>query len=419
MDKYLSQLLDEIPESTLHDVAQNIMDEPIPEEVKRRLLKPLLPRKPRPSPAPRPSIKVRERKRKAIVREFNPNFPSKALRTTADYQTEILNLFDVASNKMTDELAFRQTPFAIGIFLRGWQMDVPKGHPLGADPKAFLEGLRPQTYDKLEEEIRALNGIKFRPQGSAAKDRARWHRRVHWPSVSPQARSHYPTKWDWWGTWQSHPPYPGAAREVDPQRVWVGIDQVESLWLDIARYQPLRGGSYIPLPREVQIKKVVINVKNKDDHCLRWALRSALNPATHHVDRPSQYPTLDNLNFKATDAPIPIFQIPKVEKQNNLAINVFGWKKGVIIHHLSKQPANMPRINLLLIENAGKFHYTWIKDTRASPGAQALLWAMTSWLQQRRPAGVQQARVPRDQPDRCEGGDARRGWEQASLPEPP
>ena len=45
------------------------------------------------------------------------------------------------------------------------------------------------------------------------------------------------------------------------------------------------------------------------------ALRSALNPATHHVDRPSQYPTLDNLNFKATDAQTPISQIPKVEKQ--------------------------------------------------------------------------------------------------------
>ena len=232
MDENISQLLDKIPESTVHDVAQNIMDEPIPEEVKRKLLKPLLPRKPRPSPAPHPSIKARERKRKAIVREFNPNFPSKALRTTADYQQvydvaqniigepipeevkkrllkpllprkpqpsppprpskkarerkrkaivrefdpnfpskalrttadyqqEILNLFDVASNKKIDKLAFRQTAWAIGSFLRGWQMDVPKRHPLGADPKAFLVGLRPQIYNKLEEQIRALNGIKF------------------------------------------------------------------------------------------------------------------------------------------------------------------------------------------------------------------------------------------------------------------
>ena len=28
-------------------------------------------------------------------------------------------------------------------------------------------------------------------------------------------------------------------------------------------------------------------------------------------------------------------------------------------------------------------------------------------------------RVPRDRPDRCEGGDARRGQEQTGLPEPP
>ena len=54
--------------------------------------------------------------------------------------------------------------------------------------------------------------------------------------------------------------------------------------------------------------------------------------------------------------------IPKVEKLNNLAINVFGWDKGVTVYRLSTQPDGMPRINLLLIEKAGKFHYTWIKD---------------------------------------------------------
>ena len=118
--------------------------EPISEEVKRRLLKPLLPQNPRPVPPPRPS---RRRKRKAIVEEF-----PKALRTTADYQQEILDLFDVASSKK--KLAFRQTPWAIGSFLRGWQMDVPKGHPFGADPKAFPEGSRPQIYNKLKKEIR-------------------------------------------------------------------------------------------------------------------------------------------------------------------------------------------------------------------------------------------------------------------------
>ena len=52
----------------------------------------------------------------------------------------------------------------------------------------------------------------------------------------------------------------------------------------------------------------------------------------------------------------------KVELQNDLAINVFGWNKRMIIYHISKQPQDMPRINLLLIEKTGKFHYTWIED---------------------------------------------------------
>ena len=142
---------------------------------------------------------------------------------------------------------------------------------------------------------------------------------------------------------------------------WV-VDRVEVLWLDIARYQPLRGGSYIPLPAAVRLKKAVVNVKNKDDHCLWWALRSALFPARDHVDRPSKYPTDDGLSFEGIDAPTPISQIKRAERQNNLTINVFGWDKGVIVHHISKQPEDMPRINLLLTEKAGKFHYTWIKD---------------------------------------------------------
>ena len=48
-------------------------------------------------------------------------------------------------------------------------------------------------------------------------------------------------------------------------------------------------------------------------------------------------------------------QVPKVELQNDLAINVFGLNKGVIIYHLSKRPQEIPRINLLLIEKAGHF----------------------------------------------------------------
>ena len=142
------------------------------------------------------------------------------------------------------------------------------------------------------------------------------------------------------------------------------VERVETLWLDIARYQPVKGGSYIPLPAAVRLKKAVVSVKNNDNHCLRWALRSALFPVAQgqHAYRPSKYPQQDGLDFTGVDDPTPVSQVPKVELQNDLAINVFGWDKGVIIHHISGQPEAMPRINLLLIEKAGKYHYTRIKD---------------------------------------------------------
>ena len=83
MDAYIEQILAEMPESALHDVVKNILDEPIPEAVKRRLLRPLQRRKYRPIPPPR---RAKERKRKAIEKEFDPILRHKVLRSVKDYQ---------------------------------------------------------------------------------------------------------------------------------------------------------------------------------------------------------------------------------------------------------------------------------------------------------------------------------------------
>ena len=40
-------------------------------------------------------------------------------------------------------------------------MDVPEGHTLEADPRAFLDGVHSQIHQKLMEEILALHGVKF------------------------------------------------------------------------------------------------------------------------------------------------------------------------------------------------------------------------------------------------------------------
>jgi hypothetical protein len=233
-----------------------------------------------------------------------------------------------------------------------------------ADPKAFLESVRPQIHQKLTEEILTLKGVKFqlalrvklqkvKPDGSEQyTDPVLRHKQetvLHAKEISETLDRAFPRIQETLEKWTQ-----GGSG-------WA-VDGVETLWLDVARYQPLRGGSYISLPAALGNKTAVVNVKNTDDHCFRWALRSALFPAESNPHRPTKYPTDDGLNFAGTDAPTPLSQIEKVEKRNNLAINVFGWDKGVIVHRLSDQPEHISRINLLLIEKAGKFHYTWVKN---------------------------------------------------------
>ena len=56
---------------------------------------------------------------------------------------------------------------------------------------------------------------------------------------------------------------------------WI-LDKILEAFINVARYQPLRGGSYMPLPTKLKNKKAVLNIQNRDNQCLRWTIRAAL-----------------------------------------------------------------------------------------------------------------------------------------------
>ena len=136
------------------------------------------------------------------------------------------------------------------------------------------------------------------------------------------------------------------------------IDHCIKFYLNIAKYEPLKGSSKIPLPEALANKKAIINLPNEDDRCLEWALLSILYYNENNPSKLSSYRKyLDTLHLKGIDIPTPLSQIPKVEKQNpDFAINVYGYsvspkkqKIRIFPYYISDGPQKIPRVNLLMI----------------------------------------------------------------------
>ena len=56
------------------------------------------------------------------------------------------------------------------------------------------------------------------------------------------------------------------------------LHSIIKLELHTASYNPLRGETWIPLPKELANKKAIINPKNEDNKCFLWCVLRALNP---------------------------------------------------------------------------------------------------------------------------------------------
>ena len=101
-------------------------------------------------------------------------------------------------------------------------------------------------------------------------------------------------------------------------------------------HQPIRGGTWIELPKWIKNKLCCINVKNiktnkfkcinnEDQRCFEYALESILNPAKDHSDRPSNY-NIDKYNELCMTYPVTLSDetIDIYEKFFNISTNVYG-----------------------------------------------------------------------------------------------
>ena len=258
-------------------------------------------------------------------------------------------------------------------WLRVWKMDVSEANANNKDLLAFARETKAKFTDLVENEIKELKSIKvsfglkvkFSIERNGETEYMEHYFRENEPHVfNRHDEGLIKGEFDRF--------VERTKGEIEAWSVersgWV-IDRIMVGYVNVARYQPLRGGAYFPLPANLAKKKAIINVQNRDNECLKWALRAALFPPQDgkHLQRTSKYPVVAGIYYKGIDFPTPVKQIDKLEAQNsNLAINVFGWENNcVIVHRISRKEAKVPRINLMLIESGEKQHYCYVKKVSA------------------------------------------------------
>ena len=142
------------------------------------------------------------------------------------------------------------------------------------------------------------------------------------------------------------------------------FERVLSLDIHFTDFQPLRGSTFLQLPKKIRDKKAVINMKNNDDQCFKWSVTRALNPVEKNSERVSKElkDQSERLDWSGLKFPVKLDQIAIFEKNNpQISINVFGFEGAVYPLRLSKSKSEQT-INLLLISDGEKQHYCLIKS---------------------------------------------------------
>ena len=154
------------------------------------------------------------------------------------------------------------------------------------------------------------------------------------------------------------------AQWISERSGWT-IESVDNHHLNIVQYQPMKGSSYIKLPPELRNnKKGLINMKNEDNECFRWCHIRHLNPQDKNPQRikKSDKAYVKNLDYSGIEFPVTTKQYNKIEKQNEININVFGYEnKQPYPIHVSKEKYDN-QMNLLLITENDNKHYVLVED---------------------------------------------------------
>lgn len=163
--------------------------------------------------------------------------------------------------------------------------------------------------------------------------------------------------------------------EVELRGSGFTLKEIIDLEVQTSSFDPYNGGSFIELPKKLSNRKAIINVKNNDNECFKYAILSAIFPPAHNAHRVENYKKLEKkLNFDGINFPVGLKDLKKFEAQNpSISVNVYMWvesSENVRTLRLTKN-VKQNHVHLMLLteelkdSNTPKTHYCWIKNLSA------------------------------------------------------
>ena len=145
------------------------------------------------------------------------------------------------------------------------------------------------------------------------------------------------------------------------------FDRVLHMDIDFHRLNLTRGSSYVSLPDWLTKKKAIINPKNSDMECFKWAVIAAMKweEIGNNPERVSKLKRYEGeFDWSDTEFPISFRDINKFERNNEIGVNILAIENKYI--YICRKGRDYNRIvNLMLIadvENPNKKHYVAFKS---------------------------------------------------------
>ena len=135
--------------------------------------------------------------------------------------------------------------------------------------------------------------------------------------------------------------------------------------MDINKHQLnlTRGSSYLSLPDWLAHKKAIINPKNEDQECFKWAVIAAsrLVGINNNPKRISKLKRFEkDFDWSGIGCPVSFKDISKFEFRNQISINLLATEGKAI--YICRKGSNYERaINLMIISESNRKHYVAIK----------------------------------------------------------